>query len=198
MNTSSTLHLDWQKQNGLVPAIVQDADSLQVLMLGYMNADALAQTLATGNVTFYSRSKQRLWVKGETSGNFLKLIKLEADCDNDTLLVQAKPSGPACHLGRNSCFPEAPQHFLHTLEQRIAARKTASPESSYSRRLMDKGLPKVAQKVGEEAVETVIAALAEDRPALLNESADLIYHLLLLLQTKEVALNDVIAVLKQR
>ena len=198
MNTARFVQLDWNKQNGLLPAIVQDADTGQVLMLGYMNADALEETLRSRKVTFFSRSRNRLWTKGESSGHYLALDNIDADCDNDSLLVQARPQGPTCHLQRSSCFAEAPRHFLAELEQRIAARRTADPQASYSRRLMDKGLPKVAQKVGEEAVETVIAALAEDKPALLNESADLLYHLLVLLQCKDVALAEVIAVLKQR
>lgn len=190
--------LDWTKQNGLLPAIVQDADTGQVLMLGYMNADALAETVRSRKVTFFSRSRNRLWTKGESSGHVLSLESIEADCDNDSLLVQARPQGPTCHLQRDSCFPAAPRYFLAELERRIAVRRTADPQASYSRRLMDKGLPKVAQKVGEEAVETVIAALAEDKTALCNESADLLYHLLLLLQCRDVALAEVIDVLKQR
>lgn len=190
--------LDWTKQNGLLPAIVQDADTGQVLMLGYMNADALAETLRSRKVTFFSRSRNRLWTKGESSGHALSLESIEADCDNDSLLVQARPQGPTCHLQRDSCFPAAPRYFLAELERRIAVRRTADPQASYSRRLMDKGLPKVAQKVGEEAVETVIAALAEDKNALCNESADLLYHLLVLLQCRDVALAEVIDVLKQR
>ncbi len=190
--------LDWTKQNGLLPAIVQDADTGQVLMLGYMNADALAETLRSHQVTFFSRSRNRLWTKGESSGHVLSLESIEADCDNDSLLVQARPQGPTCHLQRDSCFPAAPRYFLAELERRIAVRRTADPQASYSRRLMDKGLPKVAQKVGEEAVETVIAALAEDKTALCNESADLLYHLLVLLQCRDVALAEVIDVLKQR
>jgi len=190
--------LDWTKQNGLLPAIVQDADTGQVLMLGYMNADALAETLRSRKVTFFSRSRNRLWTKGESSGHVLSLESIEADCDNDSLLVQARPQGPTCHLQRDSCFPAAPRYFLAELERRIAARRTADPQASFSRRLMDKGLPKVAQKVGEEAVETVIAALAEDKTALCNESADLLYHLLVLLQCRDVALAEVIAVLKKR
>lgn len=190
--------LDWTKQNGLLPAIVQDADTGQVLMLGYMNTDALAETLRSRKVTFFSRSRNRLWTKGESSGHVLSLESIEADCDNDSLLVQARPQGPTCHLQRDSCFPAAPRYFLAELERRIAARRTADPQASYSRRLMDKGLPKVAQKVGEEAVETVIAALAEDKTALCNESADLLYHLLVLLQCRDVTLAEVIDVLKQR
>ena len=198
MNNDQIEGLAWAKQDGLLPAIVQDADSLQVLMLGYMNAEALAATLASGRVTFFSRSKNRLWTKGESSGHFLELVSLEADCDNDTLLVQARPNGDTCHLNRPSCFPQASKHFLSTLEDRINERLAADPAESYTRRMIDKGLPKVAQKVGEEAVETVIAALAEDETALLNESADLLYHLLLLLRAKNVGLQQVIDVLKSR
>ena len=198
MNTELIERLDWDKQAGLIPAIVQDAASQQVLMLGYMNREALSKTLQSRHVTFFSRSKNRLWMKGESSGNVLRLVSIEADCDCDSLLIQAEPAGDTCHLQRQSCFQDAPAHFLHRLEQRIHARKQADSSISYSRRLMDKGLPKVAQKVGEEAVETVIAALAEDQNALLNESADLLYHLLLLLAVKDVRLDQVIAVLKQR
>lgn len=198
MNTDSLAKLDWQKQGGLIPVIVQDADTLQILMLGYMNQEALTQSLQLGKVTFFSRSKNRLWTKGESSGHFLDVVSIEADCDNDSLLIQAKPNGPTCHLQRASCFENAPQYFLNELENRIAQRKLADPNSSYSKRLMDSGLAKVAQKVGEEAVETVIAALVEDEQALLNESADLLYHLLVLLQTKDIALSRVVDVLKRR
>ena len=190
--------LAWQKQNGLLPAIVQDADSLQVVMLGYMNREALEATLASGQVCFFSRSKNRLWTKGESSGHFLQLVSVQTDCDSDTLLVLAHPNGPTCHLQRSSCFADAPANFLSVLEKRIADRKNADPATSYSKRLMDSGLDKVAQKVGEEAVETVIAALAQDREALLGESADLLYHLLVLLQCKELTLAEVVDVLKKR
>lgn len=198
MNPLLSKQLDWQKQNGLIPAIIQDADTLQVLMLGYMNSDALAQTLESGKVTFFSRSKNRLWTKGESSGNYLDLVAIQTDCDNDSLLISATPNGPTCHLNRQSCFEKAPVYFLNELEQRVVERKSASPETSYSKRLMDSGLDKVAQKVGEEAVETVIAACMQDDKALLNESADLLYHLIVLLQTKQLNLNQVIAVLKAR
>ena len=190
--------LAWQKQHGLLPAVVQDAASLQVLMLGYMNREALALTLASGRVCFFSRSRNRLWTKGESSGNTLQLVSVQADCDSDTLLVLAQPSGPTCHLQRSSCFADAPANFLTVLEKRITDRKNADPAVSYSKRLMDSGLPKVAQKVGEEAVETVIAALVQDREALLGESADLLYHLLLLLQCRDLPLQDVIDVLEKR
>ena len=197
--TNDDIHsLDWNKQNGLLPAIVQDADGLQILMLGYMDQAALAQTLASRRVTFFSRSKQRLWVKGESSGNYLDLVSVQSDCDNDSLLILAKPQGPTCHLQRSSCFADAPTYFLEELQARIHARKSADPATSYSKRLMDSGLAKVAQKVGEEAVETVIAACIQDEKALLNESADLLYHLIVLLQSKDIALKQVIDVLKLR
>jgi len=190
--------LAWQKQNGLLPAIVQDADSLQVVMLGYMNREALESTLASGRVCFFSRSKNRLWTKGESSGHFLQLLSVQIDCDSDALLVLAHPNGPTCHLQRSSCFADAPANFLTMLEKRIAGRKNADPATSYSKRLMDSGLDKVAQKVGEEAVETVIAALVQGREATLNESADLLYHLLVLLQCKDLTLAEVLAVLEKR
>lgn len=197
--TSAILpRLDWKKQNGLIPAIIQDAESMQVLMLGYMNAESLAQTLETNQVTFFSRSKNRLWTKGESSGNFLQVVSIQTDCDSDSLLIMATPNGPTCHLNRQSCFADAPTYFLCELEQRIIERKSADPQTSYSKRLMDSGLAKVAQKVGEEAVETVIAACMQDDTALLNESADLLYHLIVLLQTKQLSLQQVIAVLKNR
>ena len=198
MNPTLSGQLDWQKQNGLIPAIIQDAETMQVLMLGYMNAEALALTLQSRQVTFFSRSKNRLWTKGENSGNYLNLVSIQTDCDNDSILITATPNGPTCHLNRQSCFENAPVYFLSELEQRVIERKTAAPESSYSKRLMDSGLDKVAQKVGEEAVETVIAACMQDDNALLNESADLLFHLIVLLQTKQLSLQQVIAVLKQR
>lgn len=198
MNSLLSSQLDWQKQTGLIPAIIQDANTLQVLMLGYMNAEALAQTLESRLVTFFSRSKNRLWTKGESSGHYLNLVSIQPDCDYDSLLIMATPHGPTCHLNRQSCFAEAPSYFLCELEQRIIERKSADPQTSYSKRLMDSGLDKVAQKVGEEAVETVIAACMQDDNALLNESADLLFHLIVLLQTKQLSLQQVIAVLKQR
>ena len=198
MNSLLSSQLDWQKQTGLIPAIIQDANTQQVLMLGYMNAEALAQTLESRLVTFFSRSKNRLWTKGESSGHYLNLVSIQPDCDYDSLLIMATPHGPTCHLNRQSCFAEAPAYFLCELEQRIIERKSADPQTSYSKRLMDSGLDKVAQKVGEEAVETVIAACMQDDNALLNESADLLFHLIVLLQTKQLSLQQVIAVLKQR
>ena len=198
MNSETIKTLDWSKQNGLIPAIIQDAETLQVLMLGYMNSEALALTLESGQVTFFSRSKNRLWTKGESSGHFLSVVSIQTDCDSDSLLIMATPNGPTCHLNRQSCFADAPAYFLCELEQRIIERKSANPQTSYSKRLMDSGLAKVAQKVGEEAVETVIAACIQDDKALLNESADLLYHLIVLLQTKQLSLQQVIAVLKNR
>ena len=198
MNSETIKTLDWSKQNGLIPAIIQDAETLQVLMLGYMNSEALALTLESGQVTFFSRSKNRLWTKGESSGHFLSVVSIQTDCDSDSLLIMATPNGPTCHLNRQSCFADAPAYFLCELEQRIIERKSADPQTSYSKRLMDSGLDKVAQKVGEEAVETVIAACMQDDNALLNESADLLFHLIVLLQTKQLSLQQVIAVLKQR
>ena len=198
MNSETIKTLDWSKQNGLIPAIIQDAETLQVLMLGYMNSEALALTLESGQVTFFSRSKNRLWTKGESSGHFLSVVSIQTDCDSDSLLIMATPNGSTCHLNRQSCFADAPAYFLCELEQRIIERKSADPQTSYSKRLMDSGLDKVAQKVGEEAVETVIAACMQDDNALLNESADLLFHLIVLLQTKQLSLQQVIAVLKQR
>lgn len=198
MNTEQIENLAWRKQGGLLPAIVQDADSLRVLMLGYMDADALQHTLDSGRVTFFSRSKNRLWTKGESSGHFLQLVSVQADCDSDSLLVLARPQGDTCHLQRASCFADAPGDALTELQGVITARRNADPAHSYSRRLFDAGLPAAAQKLGEEAVETVVAALAQDDRAVCAESADLLYHLLLLLQLRGLALQDVLAVLRQR
>ncbi len=186
--------------DGLVPVIVQDAQTATVLMLGYMNAEALAVTRETGLVTFFSRSKQRLWTKGETSGNTLRLQQVLLDCDKDTILVKAIPSGPVCHSGDDTCWGESNQsvHFLKELEQIIQQRKGKAPESSYTAKLFAAGIPKMAQKVGEEAVETVIEALGQDRNLFLNETADLMFHLLVLLAAKDVTLNEVEAVLRKR
>ncbi len=186
--------------DGLIPAIVQDARTKLVLMLGYMNEAALAQSRATGKVTFFSRSKQRLWMKGESSGNTLQIQQILLDCDRDTLLIQANPSGPVCHTGTDTCWaePNQPAHFLWQLEHIIHSKKQESKEDSYTARLFAAGLPKIAQKVGEEAVETVIEALGSNRNQLLNESADLLYHLLVLLAAKEVSLAEVEAVLLER
>ncbi len=193
--------IDWKKGGGLVPAIVQDAKTEQVLMLGYMNAESFAKTQETGLVTFYSRSRQKLWTKGETSGNTLKLVSIAADCDNDTLLVRALPAGPTCHEGTVSCFGEqGPEGlgFLAFLEELIEGRKTADPDSSYTAKLLQGPLRRAAQKVGEEGVETALAAVAETDGALTSEAADLIYHLLVLLAAKNVKIESVITELKNR
>ncbi|MEO6364831.1 MAG: bifunctional phosphoribosyl-AMP cyclohydrolase/phosphoribosyl-ATP diphosphatase HisIE [Luteimonas sp.] len=190
--------LAWDKQDGLLPAIVQDADTQRVLMLGYMNRAALQATLESRRVTFFSRSRQRLWVKGETSGNTLELVSLESDCDNDSLLVQARPQGPTCHLGRASCFADAPAHVLSTLESLIAKRERERPQGSYTTALFAGGVRHIAQKVGEEGVETALAAVVQDDAALLGESADLAYHLLVLLRARGLSFIDVTRVLADR
>lgn len=190
--------LDWQKGDGLLPAIVQDADSLRVLMLGYMNAEALVATRASGHVTFFSRSKQRLWTKGESTGYFLDLVEIKVDCDNDTLLVLARPHGPTCHFGRTSCFPDAPGGFLGELDALVASRERERPAGSYTTKLFESGVRRIAQKVGEEGVETALAAVVQDDEALLGESADLLYHLVVLLRARGLSLADAIAVLHER
>jgi len=198
MNTDN---INWEKGGGLVPTIIQDAKTEQVLMLGYMNADSLTKTQDTGLVTFYSRSRKSLWTKGETSGNTLKLISLDMDCDQDTLLIRALPTGPTCHEGTTSCFGDkGPQGlgFLGKLEAIIEDRKTASPDSSYTAKLLQGPLHKAAQKVGEEGVEAALAAIAETDDGLVYESADLIYHLMVLLAAKDVKLSDVIKELQTR
>lgn len=193
--------IDWNKGGGLVPAIVQDADTLQVLMLGYMTEAALVETEDTGLVTFHSRRRDKLWTKGETSGNTLSLVSLEIDCDSDTILVKARPAGPTCHEGTVSCFGDTGAEgvgFLGYLDGLIRDRKTADPSSSYTAKLLQGPLVKVAQKVGEEGVETALAAVAETDAEFKGEAADLLYHLLVLLAAKNVPLDDVIAVLKSR
>jgi phosphoribosyl-ATP pyrophosphohydrolase/phosphoribosyl-AMP cyclohydrolase len=190
---------DFDKQGGLVPAIVQDADSGQVLMLGYMDPAALAATRASGKVTFFSRSKGRLWTKGERSGNVLELVSIALDCDADALLVQARPAGPTCHLGTQSCFGEAlTAGMLGRLDALIARRVAERPEGSYTTRLLEAGLPRIAQKVGEEGVETALAAVTGDEDALVGEAADLTYHLLVLLRARGLGLADIVRVLAQR
>ena len=188
--------------DGLVPAIVQDATTKNVLMLGYMNAEAVQKTQKTAKVTFFSRSKNRLWTKGEKSGHFLELHSIQVDCDNDTLLVQAQPVGPTCHTGSDTCWNEAntmSYGFLTTLENTIAARKlVGEADQSYVASLFKKGINKIAQKVGEEAVETVIEAKDDNAELFLNESADLLFHYLILLQAKGFSLEEVITVLKAR
>lgn len=194
-------NVDFAKGDGLVPAIVQDADTRQVLMLGYMNRDALAQTVSTKRVTFFSRSKNRLWTKGETSGNTLSMVSIRADCDDDTLLVQARPAGPACHKGSVSCFDDGDAPglgFLARLISVIALRRDSDPDKSYVASLLAKGPLKTAQKVGEEGVETALAGAAQDDAALREESADLLFHLIVLLESRNVALSDVIETLRGR
>jgi len=194
--------LAWDKQDGMLPAIVQDADSHRVLMLGYMSREALAKTLELRRVTFFSRSKQRLWTKGESSGHALALVSLEVDCDNDTLLVQARPQGPTCHLGTASCFPSAPgndtANVLGELDALIRLREADRPPGSYTTKLFESGIKRIAQKVGEEGLETALAAVVEDDEALLGEAADLVYHLLVLLRMRGLSLADVERVLAAR
>ncbi|MDB4108359.1 bifunctional phosphoribosyl-AMP cyclohydrolase/phosphoribosyl-ATP diphosphatase HisIE [Flavobacteriaceae bacterium] len=187
---------------GLIPAIIQDSTTKTVLMLGYMNAEAVSKTLETNKITFFSRSKQRLWTKGEESGHFLNLISLKNDCDNDTLLIQATPEGPTCHKGTDSCWGAINSEsygFLSELESIISDRReNASAETSYVSELFEKGINKIAQKVGEEAVEVVIEAKDANDDLFLNESADLLFHYLILLQAKGFKLDSVIEVLKSR
>ena len=193
--------IDFAKSGGLVPAIVQHARTRQVLMLGYMNEKAVRQSVDTGLVTFFSRSKDRLWVKGESSGNTLSLVSVRADCDRDALLVEAEPAGPVCHLGTRGCFDdgEAPGvGFLETLASIVRARREADPKDSYVARLLASGPLKAAQKVGEEGVEVALAAVAQDDKALTEEAADLVFHLLVALESRGVALSDVIETLRAR
>jgi phosphoribosyl-AMP cyclohydrolase / phosphoribosyl-ATP pyrophosphohydrolase len=196
--------IDWDKGGGLVPAIIQDALSGSVLMLGYMNREALQATLSTRRVVFFSRSRQRLWQKGETSGNSLELRELRLDCDADTLLVSVQPTGPACHTGSLTCFGDEPLAaaaslaFLAQLEQIIAQRASDNPEGSYTARLLAGGLKRVAQKVGEEGLEVALATCAENDEALLGECADLLYHLLVLLRARTLRLDQVIELLRSR
>ncbi|MEC6833692.1 bifunctional phosphoribosyl-AMP cyclohydrolase/phosphoribosyl-ATP diphosphatase HisIE [Photobacterium toruni] len=198
-------NINWEKVAGLIPAIVQDYASGQVLMLGYMNEDALQKTLDTKQVTFWSRTKERLWTKGETSGNVLQLKSIQLDCDQDTLLVQVDPIGPTCHLNTTTCFDSDESSaqppslvFLHQLEQLLASRKGADPESSYTASLYARGTKRISQKVGEEGVEVALAATSGDKAELVCESADLIYHLLVLLQDQGLSLSDVIDKLQER
>ena len=195
------MNVDFAKYaDGLVPAIVQDVATRDILMLGFMNAAAVDQTEISGRVTFFSRSKQRLWTKGETSGNFLEVVSITTDCDNDTLLIKAHPSGPVCHTGAETCFGNRSPSFsaLDNLEAVIANRMNEPVEGSYVSKLFSKGLNKIAQKVGEEAVETVIAAKDDDLAAFKGEAADLLFHYLILLQEKGLRLGDITEVLKMR
>ncbi len=193
--------LDWDKGGGLIPAIAQDAETLQVLMLAYMSRDSLRASFETGEAVFWSRSRQDLWRKGETSGHTLKLASVQADCDGDALLLSVAPAGPACHLGTTSCFSEddAPGlGRLARLAQTISARRGADPETSYTAQLLNEGPLRAAQKLGEEGVETALAGAAEDEAHLHEESADLLYHLLILLEARGTSLNAVLRVLEQR
>lgn len=195
------MKIDFDKNKGLVPAIIQDATTKNVLMLGYMNKEAYKQTKKTKKVTFYSRSKNRLWTKGEESGNFLNLVSMNVDCDQDTLLIMVNPEGPVCHKGPDTCWSNDNKRsygFLSTLEEVIAERKENPSEKSYTSRLFKKGINKIAQKVGEEAVELIIEAKDENGDLFINEGADLVYHLLILLQEKGYSLDDVVKCLEKR
>jgi phosphoribosyl-ATP pyrophosphohydrolase/phosphoribosyl-AMP cyclohydrolase len=204
MTPESIAALDWGKGDGLLPAVVQDSRSGKVLMLGYMNAEALRATLDSKRVTFFSRSKQRLWTKGETSGNFLTLVEVTCDCDNDTLLVTAEPHGPTCHTGSDSCFGDdiasdaSRFAFLTRLESVIAQRIADQPEGSYTARIWAQGPARMAQKVGEEGVEVALAAVTQTDEKLVGESADLVFHLALLLKSRNLSLRDVVAELERR
>ena len=195
--------LDWSKGDGLLPAIVQHWRSGEVLMLGYMNVEALAQTRSSGHVTFYSRSKQRLWTKGESSGHVLVLKSIRIDCDADTLLIQAEPHGPTCHTGTSSCFGDSadvrpPLGFLAELDALVETRHVERPSGSYTTKLFESGLRRMAQKVGEEGVETALAAVAQDERELLGEASDLVFHLIVLLRARGLGLADVAALLAER
>ncbi|MCL7713634.1 bifunctional phosphoribosyl-AMP cyclohydrolase/phosphoribosyl-ATP diphosphatase HisIE [Stenotrophomonas mori] len=190
--------LDWDKVGGLMPVVVQDAASLRVLMLGYMDRAALDATLAQGRVTFFSRSKQRLWTKGETSGHHLELVAVRRDCDADTLLVTARPHGPTCHTGSASCFGDAPAQFLGSLDALVKRREHERPLNSYTTALFEKGIRHIAQKVGEEGVEVALAGAVQGDAELLGEAADLLFHLLVLLRARGLSLDDAVAVLAQR
>jgi phosphoribosyl-ATP pyrophosphohydrolase/phosphoribosyl-AMP cyclohydrolase len=198
--------LDWDKAGGLIPAVAQHADDGRVLMLGFMNREALEQTLACGEAVFFSRTRQRLWRKGETSGNVLELVSVRPDCDYDTLLLAVRPAGPTCHLGSATCFdqedpdagPAAGAAFFARLEEIVAERAREQPEGSYTAALLASGILRVAQKLGEEGVETALAGAAGDRGQLVAEAADLLFHLLVLLRAREVALTEVIGELERR
>lgn len=193
--------LDWSKGGGLLPAVIQHWRSGAVLMLGYLSREALVQTQQSGKVTFFSRSKQRLWTKGETSGNFLLFKAAFVDCDGDALVLHAEPQGPTCHLGTASCFGDAsapPLAFLAELDALVSERERARPAGSYTTRLFESGVRRIAQKVGEEGVETALAAVAEDKKALVGESADLLFHLLVLLRARDASLAELVAALAER
>lgn len=193
--------MDFEKMGGLIPAIIQDYKTGKVLMLGFMNADAFQKTLEIGKVTFFSRTKNRLWTKGEESGNFLNVVSMTEDCDSDTLLIKVNPVGPVCHTGADTCFNEknfGGIYFLQHLQEFITRRKQEMPEGSYTTKLFSRGINKVAQKVGEEAVELVIEAKDNDETLFLNEAADLMYHYIVLLTAKGYTLSDVAKILEER
>jgi phosphoribosyl-AMP cyclohydrolase / phosphoribosyl-ATP pyrophosphohydrolase len=191
--------IDFNKGNGLVPVVIQDNNTLQVLMVGYMNEEALEKTIKERRVTFFSRSKNRLWTKGETSGNYLNIKEILSDCDNDSILIKAEPEGPVCHTGTVSCFGgDTSKGFLYKLEQIINQRIVTDTPDSYSNELYKKGINKVAQKVGEEAVELVIEAKDDNIELFKNEAADLLYHLLILLKAKETKIEDIEEILRKR
>src|SRR3984885_8242994 len=193
------MEIDFNKADGLVPVIIQDEHTLEVLMLGYMNQEAYDKTVEENIVTFFSRSKSRLWTKGEISNNFLHVKSIDIDCDNDTLLIKVKADGPTCHTGSRSCFNTSyNQNFILELEQIIADRYENPQEGSYVNKLRKKGLNKIAQKVGEEGVETVIAALAETETDMINEASDLVFHLLVLLREKDLSLETIAKNLEER
>lgn len=193
------MKLNFTKLNGLIPAIIQDYKTKEVLMLGFMNEQALNKTIEEKVVTFFSRTKQRLWTKGETSGNFLKVIEVSTDCDNDTILILAQPTGAVCHTGNRTCFNLKDKIFdLNYLQKVIDQRKIEMPEGSYTTKLFEKGINKIAQKVGEEAVELIIEAKDNNDVLFLNEAADLVYHLLVLLSAKGFHIEDVVKILEER
>ena len=193
------MNIDFTKGNGLVPVVIQDNNTLQVLMLGYMNEEAFNKTKTENKVTFFSRSKNRLWTKGEESGNFLNVVDIKIDCDNDTILIKVNPDGPTCHTGTTSCFKEeTPKGFVYNLEATISKRIDNNIENSYTNKLYLKGINKVAQKVGEEAVELVIEAKDNNKELFKNEAADLLYHYLILLKAKDLKFQDIESVLKNR
>jgi phosphoribosyl-ATP pyrophosphohydrolase/phosphoribosyl-AMP cyclohydrolase len=194
-----TLQLDFKKGNGLVPAVIQDNTTLQVLMVGFMNEEALQKTKEEGKVTFFSRSKNRLWTKGETSGNYLTVIEITADCDNDSLLIKVDPAGPVCHTGNRSCFNnDTGKGFIYRLEQIINQRIEDNTPDSYTNKIFKKGVNKAAQKLGEEAVELIIEAKDNNPDLFINEAADLLYHLLILLKIKGTSFSEIESVLKER
>ncbi|MCF7832942.1 MAG: bifunctional phosphoribosyl-AMP cyclohydrolase/phosphoribosyl-ATP diphosphatase HisIE [Candidatus Marinimicrobia bacterium] len=195
------MNIDFKKGKGLVPAIVQDERSNKVLMLGYMNEEAYKKTLETKKVTFYSRSRETIWTKGESSGNFLELVSISVDCDGDTLLVKAIPEGPVCHTGDDTCFGDTNQdfaYFINELEKIIADRKENPSSSSYTNKLFEKGISRIAQKVGEEATEVVIEAMANNKELLTEEISDLIYHVLVLMAARDISLDDINLTLMNR